>query len=286
MQMLDEKGLPPYKTFESISRFAELLAKYRGDAFAPRISTHKIAENTEIILIEPPCGSNTTILKSRGEVLFIDCGYALYREEMITLFRKILPDFDKMKKRIFITHADVDHCGLLSLFDEIYASKKTKECLNLEYEGKNGFREQNPLHRPYISICKTLTGYKPVEPSRVQALWDIYGEQEKPLESMGFFDFSEMHFEVFQGKGGHLAGETVLIDYQHHIVFSGDIYINVRGLTGEQAEYNQYAPVLMTCVDTDPLLCSMERNAIVQNLDVGEWKIFGGHGMKKDYTVS
>ena len=286
MQMLDEKGLPPYKTFESISRFAELLAKYRGDAFAPRISTHKIAENTEIILIEPPCGSNTTILKSRGEVLFIDCGYALYREEMITLFRKILPDFDKMKKRIFITHADVDHCGLLSLFDEIYASKKTKECLNLEYEGKNDFREQNPLHRPYISICKALTGYKPVEPSRVQAPWDIDGEQEKPLESMGFFDFSEMHFEVFQGKGGHLAGETVLIDYQHHIVFSGDIYINVHGLTGEQAEYNQYAPVLMTCVDTDPLLCAMERNAIVQNLDAGEWKIFGGHGMKKDYTVS
>ena len=26
-----------------------------------------------------------------------------------------------------------------------------------------------------------------------------------------------MHFEVYQGQGGHLAGETVLIDYAHHV---------------------------------------------------------------------
>ena len=77
MQMLDEKGLSPYKTFESISRFAHLLAACRGDAFSPRISHHKITDNSEIILIEPPCGSNTAILKSQGEVLFIDTGYAL-----------------------------------------------------------------------------------------------------------------------------------------------------------------------------------------------------------------
>ena len=43
MQMLDDNGLPPYKTFESISRFAHLLAKCRGEAFAPRISSHKIS---------------------------------------------------------------------------------------------------------------------------------------------------------------------------------------------------------------------------------------------------
>ena len=79
MQMLDEKGLSPYKTFESISRFAELLSVCRGDAFSPRITQHRITENTQITLIEPPCGSNTAILQSGGEVLFIDCGYALYR---------------------------------------------------------------------------------------------------------------------------------------------------------------------------------------------------------------
>ncbi len=72
MQMLDEKGLSPYKTFESISRFAELLVGCRGNAFSPRVTRHRVTDNTEIILIEPPCGSNTAILRSVGEILFID----------------------------------------------------------------------------------------------------------------------------------------------------------------------------------------------------------------------
>ena len=82
MQMLDEKGLSPYKTFESISRFAELLSVSRGSAFSPRITQHQIADHTQVTLIEPPCGSNTAILQNGNETLFIDCGYALYRQEM------------------------------------------------------------------------------------------------------------------------------------------------------------------------------------------------------------
>ncbi len=286
MQMLDEKGLSPYKTFESISRFAELLATCRGYAFSPRITRHKVTDNTEVILIEPPCGSNTAILISGGEVLFIDSGYALYREEMTTLLNNLVPGFDTMYKRIYITHADLDHCGLLPMFDEIIASKKTKECLVLEHEGRHGFREQNPLHRPYINICKALTFYTPPDPDKILTPWDSPDEQTEPLVQIGFLDFGEMHFEVYQGKGGHLAGETVLIDYTHQIVFSGDIYINVHGLTREQAAYNQYAPVLMTSVDTDPALCALERKAVFQRLGAGKWQVFGAHGMKTEYSLT
>ncbi len=286
MQMLDEKGQSPYKTFESIGRFAQLLADCRGDAFAPRITRHGVTDNTVVTLIEPPCGSNTVILQSCGETLFIDCGYALYLPEMERIFRRLLPDWEGMVKRVFITHADLDHCGLLSLFDEVLASEKTRECLALEFEGKPGFREQNPLHRPYIKICKTLTRYAPPEPDKVRGLWNDRGEQEAPLEQIGFFRFGEMGFEVYQGKGGHLKGETVLIDYGHHVAFTGDIYVNVHGMTREQAAYNQYAPVLMTSVDTDPALCAEERRAILQRLGAGKWQVFGAHGMKKDYQVT
>ncbi|MBR1561281.1 MAG: MBL fold metallo-hydrolase [Clostridia bacterium] len=286
MQMLDEKGQSPYKTFESVSRFAELLSVCRGGAFAPRITRHRVAEDAQVILIEPPCGSNTIILQSGGETLFIDCGYALYRQEMEAIFRQLLPDWDGMRKRILITHADVDHCGLLPLFDEVLASEKSRECLALEHAGKPGFREQNPIHRPYISICKTLTGYAPPDPEKVQGLWDAPGEPRAPLTQMGFFRFGELEFEVYQGAGGHLAGETVLIDFAHHVAFTGDIYVNVHGMTREQSAYNQYAPVLMTSVDTDPALCAEERRAIMQRLGVGPWQIFGAHGMKKDYQVA
>lgn len=286
MQTLDEQGLSPYRTFDSISKFAELLGASRGKAFSPRISTHKVTENTEIILIEPPCGSNTMIVRSNGKVLFVDSGYACYKEEMLEVFAKVIPDFNTIKKTILVTHADVDHCGLLPVFDQIIATHKTADCLRNEYLGNDGYREKNPLHKPYINICKILTSYKPVSPEKIITLWNDIDHLTEPLTQIGFFDFEELHFEVYEGKGGHLPGEVVLIDYSNHIAITGDIYINVHGLTPEQSEYNQYAPILMTSVDTNPRLCANERSAIMQRLGVGNWQIFGAHGFKKDYSVS
>ncbi len=290
MQMLDEKGMSPFKTFESISRFAELLSLSKGDAFAPRISVCTFSSNTRITLIEPSCGSNTAIIESLGEVLFVDSGYALYEDEMVALFRRLLPGFDDMRKRIFVTHADVDHCGLLPLFDEIIASRQTCDCLTAHYNGEDGFREKNPLHKPYVRICKAVTGYRAPDASRLVDMWggdtvEPAVEKQRLLQPIGFLDVGEMHFDVFRGAGGHLPGETVLIDYDHHVAFTGDIYVNVHGMTREQAEYNRYAPVLMTSVDTDPVLCTAERAAIMQRLGAGEWKIFGAHGSVKDYSL-
>ena len=286
MQTLDEQGLSPYRTFDSISKFAELLGASRGKFFTPRISTHKISDNTEIILIEPPCGSNTIIIKSNDRVLFIDSGYACYSDEMLEVIHKVVPDFDAVKKTILVTHADVDHCGLLPLFDEIIASSKTALCLKNEYLGNDGYREKNPLHKPYINICKILTSYQAANPDKIKVKWNDIENLTEPLTQIGFFDFEELHFEVYEGKGGHLPGEIVLIEYAKHIAITGDIYINVHGLTPEQAEYNQYAPILMTSVDTNPKLCSEERKAIIGRLGVGKWQIFGAHGFKKDYSVN
>ncbi|MBR3751284.1 MAG: MBL fold metallo-hydrolase [Clostridia bacterium] len=286
MQTLDEKGLSPYKTFDSISKFAELLSLSKGESFAPRISTHTISQNTEIILIEPPCGSNTMIIKSNGEYLFVDSGYACYEKEMLDIFRELIQDFDTIKKKILITHADVDHCGLLPMFDEIICGEKTAKCLEKEYNGLDGYREENSLHKPYINICKILTEYRPVDPAKVVTPWGGAEINDKPLTQIGFYNFGELSFEVYEGSGGHLPGEIVLIDYLDHIAITGDIYINMHGLTERQAKYNQYAPILMTSVDTDPKLCLEERNAILQRLGVGKWQIFGAHGFKKDYSVN
>jgi len=286
MQMLDEKGLSPYRTFDSISKFAELLGASKGQSFMPRISRHDISDNTQITLIEPPCGSNTIVIKSNGQYLFVDSGYACYKEEMLPVLRNVVPEFDSIKKTILVTHADVDHCGLLPLFDEVITSRKTALCLKNEYLGKGGYREMNPLHKPYINICKILTSYAPTDPQKIIPHWNDCNALTEPLTQIGFFNFGELHFEVYEGRGGHLPGEIILIDYAMHIAITGDVYINVHGLTPEQAEYNQYAPILMTSVDTDPTLCAQERKAIIGRLGVGKWQIFGAHGFKKDYSVS
>lgn len=285
MQVLDEQGLSPYRTFDSISRFAELLMRHRAGAFAPRVTTHGVTERTRITLIEPPCGSNTAIVQCGEETLFIDTGYACYREEMLDLFRRLIPGFDAMPKRALITHADVDHCGLLPLFDTVEMSRRSAECIRAEYAGEDGFRERNPLHRPYIKICKTLTGYRPMDPERIRVIGGSEEPQTEPLEPIGRYTFGDLRFEVYEGMGGHLPGEIVLIDYANKLALTGDIYVNLKEMTAEQTAYNQYAPILMTSVDTNPELCLRERADVLQRLGAGEWRIYGAHGMRKEYRV-
>lgn len=77
----------------------------------------------------------------------------------------------------------------------------------------------------------------------------------------------------------------MLIDYENRVVFSGDIFVNIKDMTAKQSEYNRYAPILMTSVDTDPELCAKERRAIFSRLGAGTWQIFGGHGGRRLYTV-
>ena len=285
MQLLDEHGGSPYKTFDYIGKFGEALARYRGDYFAPRITRHTVAPEVTLTLLEPPCGSNTAILRWQGQYLFVDTGYACYREEMLDYLRALIPDFDTCPKEALITHADVDHCGLLDLFPRVWMSRKSQLSLEAEAEERGGYREQNPLHAPYIRICKILTGYHPP----AAALPAILGGDEKsllsPMERIGRFSFGPMEFEVWEGAGGHLPGEVVLIDRDNRVVFTGDIYINLKDTTREQTAYNRYAPYLMTSVDTDPQLAAREREALMGILGPGDWALFGGHGMKKELHI-
>lgn len=77
----------------------------------------------------------------------------------------------------------------------------------------------------------------------------------------------------------------MLIDRARRIAFTGDVYINTHGLTAEQAEYNQYAPILMTSVETNPEMSRLEREAIIKKLGHGNWQIFGSHGFKKEMEI-
>lgn len=86
---------------------------------------------------------------------------------MLALFRQLVPDFDRCQKAAFVTHADVDHCGLLDLFPQVYMSRRSRDSLVLERQTGGGIREQNPSHAPYIQICKTLTSYLPPDSSRL-----------------------------------------------------------------------------------------------------------------------
>ena len=98
-----------------------------------------------------------------------------------------------------------------------------------------------------------------------------------------------MYFDDLK-LGMKVTTAPAVIKKEKMLAFAED-YDNIPLHTDE--EYAQktpfgklIAPILMTSVDTDPVLCAEERKAVVNRLGVGKWQIFGAHGFKKDYIVN
>jgi len=278
MQMLEEHNSPPYKTFDYIGKFADCIRKYRGEAFSPRVTRHTSAAGLTITLIEPPCGSNLCLL-DMGDVhplICVDCGFACYREETLSLLHTLFPDFDRRKKYLCLTHGDVDHCGLADEFDAVYGSTTCLDNFRREQAGEAAIREENPLHAPYVQISKLLSDYRPPRTDRFLPF--AAPAETGILSSPVQVPIGPLHFTVYEGGGGHVAGEVILVEETHKIAFTGDIFVNIKGFTPEQARFNTLAPYLMTSVDTDPALAKAERDAFRKLLSPGTWQVFGGHG--------
>ena len=279
MQMLDKRNEPPYKTFEYIGRFADALTRYKGINFHPRISKMEISDIIMLHLIEPPCGSSIYILEDRkqGDLLFVDSGYSCYREELLRVLHDIFPDLENRKKDLFLTHVDTDHSGSLDLFDHVYLSQKSYDNFVFEHDGKDNFRAMNPLNAPFCKINDILTGYTPPSLDRLIVL-DTQPPEDRPLSFIGTFDFSTLHFDVYEGNGGHIAGETVLVCHEYGLLFTGDIWVNVGNVTPEQAEFNKLSPYLMTSANVDSQKAAKTRKEVQKLMSTGKWLVCGGHG--------
>ena len=285
LQLLEERNLPAKTTFESMAKSVSHIMRYKGENFNPRITTYDIEKDYKIISIEPPSGSNTYIINYKGKYLFIDTGYSIYEEEMLKVFNSLGIDFNSIEKKVIITHADFDHAGLLYLFDEIYCSDKTKECFMLEWQNKKGFREQNPMHLPYIRTSKILTRYKSPNPDKITVIAHYDDSYDTTLYYSSNFMFGDTYYDIYCGQGGHLKGEIIIVDPKNKLVFPGDIFVNLKDFTLEQGEYNKFAQIFMSSVDTNQQLAKMERLDLLKMLTKGKWLIFGGHGRVREYIV-
>lgn len=278
MQVLEERNSPPYKTFEYIGKFADCIRHYKGEDFCPRVTRQVLEAGTVLTLIEPPCGSNLCFLDAGGDtpLVCVDGGFACYTDEMLPLVHRLFADWDNRQRVLLLTHGDVDHCGLADHFDVVYGSGRCLENFQHEQQGLPAIREENPLHEPYVRISKLLTAYRTPDTAHFCAFSAPKGEGA--LSDGVSLDIGPFHFTAYEGSGGHVAGEVIYLEEAHHLAFSGDIFVNLKGFTPEQAQFNRLAPYLMTSVDTDPALAKGEREAFQRLLTPGSWHICGGHG--------
>ncbi|MBQ4580712.1 MAG: hypothetical protein IJA83_08625 [Clostridia bacterium] len=280
MQQLDEKGEPHSKTFEYISRFAHFVAEHGGAAYECRTTCQRLTDRVVLTMLEPPCGSNIAVLEDENTraLLVIDGGFTCYEAYNIRLLRSLFPNFDARKKELLITHSDSDHTGICRHFQTIWCTRRTADVFAGEHIGLPCPREENPNMLPYYHLSKLITDYEPPTLSRLCLLDSVPADDSVPLSKVGEFRFADMRFDVYQGNGGHVPGETVLLDETHRVGITGDDYINAVDMLPAQKEFNRLAPYLARSVNQD----SAKYRAILQTLrrmlDGDGWLLLPGHG--------
>ncbi len=274
MQVLDERNELPLKTFDYIKQFANFVVSQKGDAFKADIKEIILTDNITVYLIQPPCGSNTYIVKNGKELLFVDCGFACYRNEMVKIFTELFGDVSSYRKNIIITHADIDHAGLLSFFDKIYMSESCYENFLLENKGLANFREQNLLHAPYCKISKIISNYQPPELEKCAVLG--IKKDDLLLSKIGAVNFCGLDFDIYEGCGGHVKGEIIILSEEYKIIFTGDILVNAKGFSEKQKQFNLLAPYLMTSVNVNSNKAKLLREFIKEKYN--GYLAMPGHG--------
>jgi glyoxylase-like metal-dependent hydrolase (beta-lactamase superfamily II)/ACT domain-containing protein len=284
-KILKKRGEDPHKVFEGVKQLANFIAFHRDLNFKPKISQIEITDQTTLHVIEPPAGSNIYILRNDDSLLFIDTGLGIYADEMFVELREMFPAFFSMDKTIIVTHADVDHCGLLSIIDDakVVINKKTVEGLNGVMENiiDNG---TNAFSLCYARLSTILTDYNAPDQKNFRVIGKgvpaVHGELLK-LETVKFGD---LELELYEGNGAHLPGEMVIICRAPKLLFTGDIYVNEKGLTPERADFNDVAPFLLTNVDAEPDNMKADRANIGKLMDsIGRkgMLVCAGHGAVK-----
>lgn len=286
MQKLQDKGENPNKVFDYIRRSANFIGQHQGDNFKADIEKLPISDSVTLYSIEPPCGSNTYVLETASEIVLIDTGYAIYSNEIFNISSKLFTNWEKRIKRVYITHADVDHCGLLSKIEgaKICLNKKSADNLNRQYMGIPDDREHNDIGLGYSKLSRIISGYIPPSADNFYILDEGTPEEHSDLIYIGNFTISDLEFEVLEGSGGHVRGEMVFLCRKYGIVFTGDILVNISGFSPERAEFNSLAPYLMRSVNSDSVKATEMRKQIInlaEEVDNTIHKpciICGGHG--------
>jgi len=265
LQVLQAEGEDAHKVFEYIRRFAYFVSSNRGDKFKADIETLRISDEIILYNIQPLCGSNTYVFDTSKELLLLDTGFAIYAEEMANVFHTLWPDFDSRKKRIYITHADVDHCGLLSRLDaEIILNQKSADSLKRQKKGLPDYRENTELRFGYSRISQIISGYRPPDPNSFRILDSGTPEEHDDLIKIGKMSVGNLIFDIYEGSGGHLRGEMVYVCEEKGLLLTGDLIVNIHNFPRETAEFNSLAPYLMKSVNIDSRKALEMRKSIVK----------------------
>ena len=178
---------------------------------------------------------------------------------------------------MLVTHADADHCGLLSEMDnaEIVVDRRTADGL---FDMARPTGDKDAYNYCYGRLCRIITDYVAPKKDIIRIIGDA-PESREDFVLLDKIKFGDIELEIYEGPGEHTKGQTVILCRQPKLLFTGDLYSNTKDVTPERAEYNQIAPYMPK--DSEDDLNRLTRDKLGRIMDSIGRKgmiVCGGHG--------
>jgi glyoxylase-like metal-dependent hydrolase (beta-lactamase superfamily II)/uncharacterized protein with ACT and thioredoxin-like domain len=255
------------EVFENILKVGDCLNRTSGDNFYADVQKVRIKDDIELFCFQPPCGGNIYLLDTPSERVMIDTGYGIYYPDIVNMLQHYgLGDLSRLK-RIYITHADADHCGAAGFFPT--PSYLNRETFLITRETSRAYGSSNQgciLEEVYTKIINLFSRFTPPVNTVIFPEVPLSGEiteKRGVFPIIARFRIGDLEFEALEGMGGHMHGEVFYLCPEEGLLFPEDAVINFRSLSPDRTEYNVLADYLMTSVNVDSKLAREERNALI-----------------------
>jgi glyoxylase-like metal-dependent hydrolase (beta-lactamase superfamily II)/ACT domain-containing protein len=269
VQELNSLGQDPKEVFECILLTGRTLHNTTNDRFYADVQRISLSDDVEVFCFQMPGGGNIFLLRAPDETVMIDTGYGIYHQDAVRMFQHYnLGDLKKIK-RIYITHADADHCGAGGLLDaKAYTHSGSLEIIRRANRAYGSRSESSILEEVYTTVINLFSHFTPPENPEVFPAEKIGMRSIFPV--LARFTIHDLEFEVLESLGGHMHGQVYFFCPAHGIIFTGDTLINFGSLDEDRKRYNSLADFLVTSVNVDSDCARRERKALlelIRNLD-------------------
>jgi len=286
VQELMDRGNDPQKVFESILLTGQTLMATTGDKFSAEVQRFPLTETSNLFCFQLPCGGNIFLVNTRDENVMIDTGYGIYHDDIVNMLSRYGFLDEQKISRIFITHADADHCGAAGFFTApVFMHKDTLEIIKKNNRAYGSRSEHSVLEEFYTKMINLFSSFN--FPEHIQCFTNPPGAMRGIFPVLGIVKIGDLEMEILEGLGGHTCGQIYLYSQKAGLLFAGDSVINFSSLTQERADYSSLAAFLVTSVNVDSDIAKKERRALldlVQETDAAlaptgrRCLLCGGHG--------
>ena len=263
VQELNSLGQDPKEVFESILLTGRTLRDTTGDRFYADVQRIRLSDAVELFCFQMPGGGNIFLLCAPDETVMIDTGYGIYHEDVVRMFQHYGLPNQQMIGRVYITHADADHCGGGGFFGaKAYTHAGSLAIIRQANRAYGSRSESSILEEVYTTVINLFSRFTPPENPELFPAAKIGMRSIFPV--LARVKVHDLEFEGLESLGGHLHGQVYLFCPGHGIVFTADTLINFGSLDEDRKRYNSLADFLVTSVNVDSECARRERKALLE----------------------